>query len=86
MGRVRFLDEGTTDDALPYFVMELVAGEPIDRYCETGRLSSRQRLAVVRTVCETVGFAHRHHVVHRDLKPDNVLVTDASPPGDRRLR
>ena len=71
----RILDGGTTDEALPYFVMELVEGEPIDRYCEERRLSVRQRLELFRVVCSAVHFAHQHLIIHRDLKPGNILVT-----------
>lgn len=70
---VRFLDEGTTDDAMPYFVMEYIDGEPIDRYCRN--LSLFQRLALIRSVCETVSYVHQQNVIHRDLKPENILVT-----------
>ncbi|MCP4663356.1 MAG: serine/threonine protein kinase [bacterium] len=73
----RLLDGGTTDEVLPYLVMEYVEGEPIDRYCEARGLPLRQRLALFCTVCEAVHFAHRNLVVHRDLKPANVLVTPA---------
>ena len=73
----RLLDGGTTDEVLPYLVMEYVEGEPINRYCERHQLSIRRRLALFCTVCEAVHFAHRNLVVHRDLKPSNVLVTPA---------
>ncbi len=69
------LDGGLTPEGLPYFVMEFVDGEPIDRYCATGRLTIAQRIALVRQVCDAVQFAHRNLVVHRDIKPGNVLVT-----------
>jgi eukaryotic-like serine/threonine-protein kinase len=72
----RLLDGGITDSGQPYFVMEYVAGIPIDRYCDEQRLSVRQRLALFRTVCDAVRHAHRHLIVHRDLKPANILVTD----------
>ena len=76
----RLIDGGTTDDGLPYFVMELVEGEPIDRYCESRRLSTVQRLELFRSVCAAVHYAHQHLVVHRDIKPSNILVTaDATP-------
>ncbi|MEX2271797.1 MAG: serine/threonine-protein kinase [Vicinamibacterales bacterium] len=76
----RLLDGGTTDDGLPYFVMEYVEGEPLDRYCESRALSIRERLRLFRTVCSAVQFAHRNLVVHRDLKPDNILVTADGTP------
>ncbi len=75
----RLLDGGTTDDGRPYFVMELVEGERLDRYCDVRRLSIRQRLELFLEVCSAVHFAHRNLVIHRDLKPGNILVTDAGP-------
>ena len=72
----RLLDGGTTTQGLPYVVMELVAGEPIDRYCDARSLSARDRVRLFLQVCAAVSFAHQHLVVHRDLKPNNILVTD----------
>ena len=71
----RLLDGGATDEGLPYLVMELVAGEPLDRYCEQRNLSVRERLQLFRDVCAAVSYAHQRLVVHRDLKPSNILVT-----------
>ena len=71
----RLIDGGATDEGLPYLVMELVAGEPLDRYCEQRNLSVRERLQLFRDVCAAVSYAHQHLVVHRDLKPGNILVT-----------
>ncbi len=76
----RILDGGTTDDALPFFVMEYVEGRPIDGYCEQHELPLTRRLELFRTVCEAVHFAHQNLVVDRDLKPDNILVTPAGVP------
>ncbi len=76
----RLLDGGTTEDGLPYFVMEFVEGRPLDDYCEGHRLSRNDRLRLFRVVCGTVQFAHRNLVVHRDLKPDNILVTADGTP------
>ncbi|MCP4660629.1 MAG: serine/threonine protein kinase, partial [bacterium] len=73
-------DGGATDDGEPYFVMEHIEGEPIDRYCEDKGLSVPARLRLFRKVCAAVRFAHRHLVVHRDLKPDNILVTAGGEP------
>ncbi len=76
----RFSDGGTTDDGRPFFVMEYVEGEPIDRYCDVRRLPVRERLKLFRKVCAAVQFAHQNLVVHRDLKPANTLVTEGGTP------
>jgi TolB-like protein/Tfp pilus assembly protein PilF len=65
---------GTSDDGRPYFVMELVKGEPITDYCNARTLDVRARLALFVQVCEAVQHAHANGVIHRDLKPGNVLV------------
>jgi eukaryotic-like serine/threonine-protein kinase len=76
----RLLDGGTTDDGVPYLVMELVEGVPIDSFCDTHKLSITRRLQLFRKVCSAVQYAHQHLVIHRDLKPGNILVTgDQSP-------
>lgn len=74
------LDGGTTEDGLPYFVMELVEGQPIDRYCNSHKLNVAERLELFRTVCDAVQYAHRNLIVHRDLKPQNILVTEHGVP------
>jgi len=71
----RLLDGGTTADGRPYLVMEYVAGEPITVHCRNRQLSIRERLDLFGEVCQAVQYAHRHLVVHRDLKPGNILVT-----------
>ena len=76
----RFLDAGTREDGLPFFVMEYVEGEPITDYCNARRLSTRDRLKLFRKVCEAVHLAHQNLVVHRDLKPANILVTAEGTP------
>jgi serine/threonine protein kinase len=70
----RVLDAGTTAAGRPYFVMELVKGVPITRYCDERRLTPRQRLELFVPVCQAVQHAHQKGVIHRDLKPSNVLV------------
>ena len=77
----RALDAGTTDEGLPYFVMELVAGEPITSYCDRHDLDLRRRLQLFLGVCRGVQHAHQKGVIHRDLKPSNILVrvTDGQP-------
>ena len=71
----RLLDGGVTDDGQLYFAMEHVEGEPIDEYCDGRRLTVDERLALFLDVCRAVSHAHAGLVVHRDLKPDNMLVT-----------
>ncbi len=87
----RLLDAGTGDGGTheqgtagrrPYFVMEYVDGLPIDRYCEVNRLGLAQRLRLFCELCAAVHFAHQNLVVHRDIKPGNVLVT---AEGDLKL-
>ena len=71
----RLLDGGTTDVGMPYVVMELVAGHPIDAWCDARQLAVRDRVQLFLQVCAAVSYAHQHLVVHRDLKPTNILVT-----------
>src|SRR5262245_8213844 len=70
----RVLDGGTTASGRPYFVMDLVKGVPITRYCDEHHLTPRQRLELFVPVCQAVQHAHQKGVIHRDLKPSNVLV------------
>ncbi len=76
----RLLDGGTTADGVPYAVMELVRGEPIDVWCRARRLGVDARLALFAKVLDAVAEAHRNLVVHRDLKPSNLLVTGDGTP------
>src|SRR4051794_5767979 len=73
-------DAGTTDDGLPYFVMEYVAGVPVTNFCLQNKLSVEERLRLFLKICAAVQFAHQHLIVHRDLKPANILVTDDAEP------
>ena len=73
-GIARLLDGGVTDDGLPWFAMELVDGEPVDRFCDGRRLSIDERLELFRTISAAVHYAHQRGIVHRDLKPSNILV------------
>jgi serine/threonine protein kinase/tetratricopeptide (TPR) repeat protein len=70
----RVLDAGTTDAGRPYFVMDLVKGVPITKYCDEHHLTPRQRLELFIPVCQAVQHAHQKGIIHRDLKPSNVLV------------
>jgi len=76
----RLLDGGTTEEGMPYFVMEYIDGLPIDRYCHQHRLTVTARLMLFRQVCSAVSYAHRHLVVHRDIKPSNIFVTKEGVP------
>lgn len=76
----RLLDGGTTDDGFPYVVMEYVIGRPINEFCDQGRLTTRQRLELFLTVCSAVQYSHQNLIVHRDIKPQNILVTEDGTP------
>ncbi|RMH21978.1 MAG: serine/threonine-protein kinase [Acidobacteria bacterium] len=76
----RLLDGGTTGEGLPYFAMEYVEGEPLDRYCDRHGLTTRQRLELFLQVCSALEFAHQNLVIHRDLKPGNILVDASGTP------
>lgn len=71
----RLLDIGSTDDGVPYLVMDYVAGEPLDVFCEQRKLNIAARLELFRTACAAIQYAHSKGVIHRDLKPANILVT-----------
>src|SRR5947208_1950846 len=78
----RLLDAGTTDDGLPYFIMDYIVGAPVTRFAVAQRLSTRQRLDLFLKICAAVEFAHQNMVVHRDIKPSNIL---ANAEGEPRL-
>jgi serine/threonine protein kinase len=79
-GITRLYDTGTTEDGTPYFAMEYVDGVTLDRWLETVGPSLTRRIRLFLQVCDAVGFAHRNLVVHRDLKPGNVLVGAGGQP------
>jgi eukaryotic-like serine/threonine-protein kinase len=74
------LDGGTTEDGLPYFVMEYIEGQPLYSYCDSHQLNITERLKLFRAICDAVHYAHQKQVVHRDIKPSNVLVTSEGVP------
>jgi eukaryotic-like serine/threonine-protein kinase len=74
------LDGGTTEDGLPYFVMEYIEGQPLYSYCDSHNLNITGRLKLFRSICDAVHYAHQKQVVHRDIKPSNVLVTSEGVP------
>ncbi len=76
----RLLDGGTTEEGLPYLVMEHIVGEPIVSFCDRRRYGIRRRIRLFLGVCRAVHHAHRMLVVHRDLKPANILVTEEGEP------
>jgi len=78
----RLLDGGAAEDGRPYFVMELVEGEPITDYCRARSLPVEERVGLLLDACDAVAAAHRNLIIHRDLKPSNVLVTKT---GDVKL-
>ena len=75
-----FLGGGSTEDGLPYFVMEFIVGKPLYQYCDDGRLGVRERLIVFRGICWAVKAAHELKIIHRDLKPSNIMVTGDGKP------
>lgn len=70
----KVLDAGATESGSPYFVMELVKGVPITKYCDNHQLTPRQRLELFIPVCEAIQHSHQKGIIHRDIKPSNVLV------------
>jgi serine/threonine protein kinase/tetratricopeptide (TPR) repeat protein len=76
----KLLDGGATEEGFPYLVMELIEGQPITEYCDSRNLSIRERLRLFLQVCSAVHYAHQHLVIHRDIKPHNILVTPDGIP------
>jgi len=76
----RLLDGGETKRGLPYVVMEFVDGRPVDTWCDERQLGVRERVEMFRRICDAVHYAHQNLVIHRDLKPGNVLVTADGTP------
>ncbi len=76
----RVIDAGQTENGRPYFVMELVKGQPITEFCDKNNLSTTERLELFMTICRAVQHAHQKGVIHRDLKPSNIIVTLEGSP------
>jgi eukaryotic-like serine/threonine-protein kinase len=76
----RLLDGGTTEEGAPYFVMELIEGENLVHYCDHHQLPSSERMRLFLQVCAAVQFAHQRLIIHRDIKPGNILVTTDGTP------
>jgi serine/threonine protein kinase len=72
----KVLDAGATTSGRPYFVMELVKGQPITQYCDEHHLTPRQRLEMLLPVCQAIQHAHQKGIIHRDIKPSNILVAE----------
>lgn len=77
----KLFDGGTSEDGLPYLVMEYIEGRPITEYCEKNPLSTSDRLKLFCKVCHAVQYAHGKLIAHRDLKPRNILVVSSPDPG-----
>src|SRR5262249_2700857 len=76
----RLYDGGTAADRIPYLVMEFVDGIPIDAYCDSKKLNTSRRRELFLSVCSAVQYAHQRLVIHRDIKPGNILVTKEGAP------
>lgn len=76
----RLFDGGTTDDGVPYLVMEYIDGIRVDTYCDVHRLDLSQRLELFQTICSAVHYAHQNLVIHRDIKATNILVAADGTP------
>jgi eukaryotic-like serine/threonine-protein kinase len=76
----RLLDGGSTEEGTPYFVMEFIDGQPVNAYCDRHQLTIQARLQLFLQVCSAVQYAHQHLIVHRDIKPGNILVNAEGIP------
>jgi non-specific serine/threonine protein kinase/serine/threonine-protein kinase len=76
----RLLDGGKTEDGLPYLVMDYIEGLSLPDYCDQNRLNTEERLRLFQQLCDAVQYAHQRLVIHRDIKPGNILVTNEGTP------
>ena len=76
----RLLDGGSTEDGLPYFVMEYVEGRPITQFCDDNKLSVSERLELFLRLCDAVGYIHARSIIHRDIKPSNAVINADGQP------
>ncbi len=76
----KLLDGGSTDDGLPFLVMEFIEGTPITKYCDKNNLSINERIRLFQKVCLAVQYAHQNLIIHRDIKPGNILVMNDGAP------
>ena len=76
----RLLDGGTTSDGIPYFVMEYIEGETLYQYCDKQKLDVRARLKLFQKVCSALSYAHERQIIHRDIKPGNILINKYGNP------
>ncbi len=76
----RLFDGGSTEEGLPFFVMEYVEGQPVNVFCRGNTLNNRDRCQLFLKILDAVSYAHRNLVVHRDLKPGNIFVTEGGTP------
>ncbi|MCW5961811.1 MAG: protein kinase [Pyrinomonadaceae bacterium] len=76
----RLFDGGTTADGLPFLVMEFIEGESLYHFCDSKKMSVRERLAIFLQICSAVSYAHDNQIIHRDIKPNNILVTKSEVP------
>ena len=76
----RLLDGGTAPDGIPYFVMEFIEGDTFYNYCDAHRLSVKDRLKLFQKVCSAIQYAHEKQIIHRDIKPGNILINKSGTP------
>jgi serine/threonine protein kinase len=76
----RLIDGGVTKTKLPYFVMDYVAGHPVDEYCDTNKLSIKERVELFKKIVSVVDYLHEKGIIHRDIKPSNIIITADGQP------